>query len=639
MENPKYNLKRIGFSVIFLLACVLAGFSQSPSLTIDYDPIVCIENNDDRCRTYVNIDVSVSNFCPGVEITHDSPLTVGEDPSGIYLSGSYSFEVTARDTCGNEVSEIIRFEVKDCRAPTVICTYGLSIGLNANCEIPLPAFNMDAGSEDNCSEDSKLNFEIARLDDQGALYDRGDFLTFRASDVGNQRIALIATDEAGNEAYCETVVQIQCGSCDNNCGDTDTLQQEIIAGEFYTTSGYPMKDVSLYLKGLRFIGGKFIGEFDSPYRYDLSMLDSSGGYGLLFNGLYAEKTDDVGNGVSTIDLVLIRRAILELSDFNNIQKLAADVTNDQKFSTRDMIEIRKVILEQINAFSQVPSWIMFRSDFDFDSLGSDPWSNPIDFYFEDDENPFCYSLILGSGDTVGNTYDFIGLKMGDVSGDAGEDWARSGDPIGFITENKALSAGSVVEIPFRTNTQDLLGYQMTIDFDTDALELLSWSGELEDYNINAEHAKQGLLAISKVTEGSRSNERFNLTFAVKENAILSEVLRLSDEITSTEGYTDFQSRRPIHLEFNENENENVLTVFPNPMKELLVMEFEATSPGDYQLELFNSQGQLMYSEKWSVLTGENRRVLQREELNAASGWYLARISGPQGTETASIVLK
>ncbi len=492
--------------------------------------------------------------------------------------------------------------------------------------MPVGAFALDGGSTDHCTATDELELEMARVDLNGNLYDRAQSIAFGAEDVGNQRLALIVTDEAGNEAVCETVVQVQCGSCPSACENQDTTRK--IQGAFYTIQGYHMEGVDLQLGS-----STYLGKFDSPYMYDLNMLDSSGGFGNLSGELCAEKTDDVGNGVSTMDLVMIRRHILELSSFDAYQNLAADINGDEKVSTRDMVEIRKVILEIVNAFSGVPSWRMFRSDFDIGSLGPDTWSDPLDF----DEEIFCYDVFFNAPET--KSYNFIGLKMGDVSGDAGEDWARSGEPIAFTTDEKALSRGSIVEVSFKTNTTDLFGYQMTIEFDADVLELVNWSGELDDYNINILQAEDGLLAISKVTEGSRSNERFSLKFKVKENAMLSEVLRLSDAMARTEGYTDLQSRNPIVIDFDENEGENSLTAFPNPFEDRVVLEFNAEFSGGYQLELFNARGQKIYSQNWELITGENRQVLQREELNAASGWYLARISGPQTTETVSLILK
>ncbi|HKK89248.1 MAG TPA: T9SS type A sorting domain-containing protein [Saprospiraceae bacterium] len=632
METPKYHLKSYALTTLLLFAFALSGFSQSPSLTIDYEQVVCIKNNDPGCRAYVEIVVNATNFCPGVEIVQNSPLTSGEDPSGIYVVGSYSFEVTASDTCGNELTETVAFEVVDCQPPTAICTYGLSIGLLPGCNVPLDGFSLNAGSDDNCSEQGDLEFEIARVDSDGGLYDRSSLIAFGPEDVGNQRVALIVTDEADNEAICETVVQIQCADCRSACENQDTTREERkIQGSFYTLGGYEMEAVELFL-GRYFQNS--IGTFDSPFMYDLNRIDSSGGFGMLIGGLCAEKTDDVGNGVSTIDLVMMRRAILQFSTFDAVQNIAGDVNGDQKISTRDMLEIRQVILQTANTFSGVPSWMMFRSDFDFGALAPEPWSDPLSF---DLEEHFCYGVNLMFPNS--NTYDFIGLKMGDVTGDAGEDWARSGEPIGFHTENKVLNAGSVIELPFHTNTMDLLGYQMTLEFDADALELLSWSGELEDYNINTAQAEQGLLAISRVAEGSRSNQRFSLKFAVKENTVLSEVLWLSDAITRTEGYTDLESRRPIRLVFDEHDREIGLTAYPNPFVDQVALEFNIDDAGDYQLELFNAQGQVVYSQNWNLVTGKNSQILEREELNATAGWYLARISGPQGTETVSLILK
>lgn len=75
----------------------------------------------------------------------------------------------------------------------------------------------------------------------------------------------------------------------------------------------------------------------------------------------AEYVGDYLEGVSTLDLVLIQRHILDLQRHDNVYKMiASDANNDGKITASDLVELRKLILGVTNTFNN-KSWRLPKS--------------------------------------------------------------------------------------------------------------------------------------------------------------------------------------------------------------------------------------------------------------------------------------
>lgn len=120
-----------------------------------------------------------------------------------------------------------------------------------------------------------------------------------------------------------------------------------------------------------------------------------------------EKNDNHENGVTVFDETIIQKHILGLSTIDNPYTLiAADTNNDQEVSVADILEIKILVLNINNEFSYNTSWRFIDASYDFPNP-ENPWEETfpesIDIYF-------TYNSIING--------DFIGVKIGDVSGDA-----------------------------------------------------------------------------------------------------------------------------------------------------------------------------------------------------------------------------
>ena len=119
-------------------------------------------------------------------------------------------------------------------------------------------------------------------------------------------------------------------------------------GLLQTPGGEGIAGVSIQIEGEQEVNEIFTDE-NGLFSLDLPQ---SASYRVLFN-----KNTDPLNGVTTFDIVRIRRHILGLQPFDDIfQPVVADVNLSGGVTTFDMIEIQKLILGIDTQFANAPSW-------------------------------------------------------------------------------------------------------------------------------------------------------------------------------------------------------------------------------------------------------------------------------------------
>ncbi len=119
------------------------------------------------------------------------------------------------------------------------------------------------------------------------------------------------------------------------------------------------------------------------------------------------KEDNPLNGISTFDIVLMSKHILGIDLLDSPYKMiAADVNNSETISTLDLIHIRRLILGIYTEFPDNSSWRFIPEDYEFpDPLN--PWSEE-----------FPEAIFINSSPQETINFNFIGIKTGDVSGNA-----------------------------------------------------------------------------------------------------------------------------------------------------------------------------------------------------------------------------
>ncbi|MBX2875320.1 MAG: hypothetical protein KTR30_24600 [Saprospiraceae bacterium] len=113
------------------------------------------------------------------------------------------------------------------------------------------------------------------------------------------------------------------------------------------------------------------------------------------------------DGVTVTDIVLIRRHIIGIEALSSpYQLIAADINKDGRVSTRDIVELQRMLVGQQVGFRSNTSWRFVCVDWKFQE-NSDPW----------EQGPIPESKILDL--FARSTYvEFIAVKIGDVTGEA-----------------------------------------------------------------------------------------------------------------------------------------------------------------------------------------------------------------------------
>ncbi|MCC7507718.1 MAG: hypothetical protein IT259_20585, partial [Saprospiraceae bacterium] len=366
--------------------------------------------------------------------------------------GTHKIKWIVEDGCGNETVCEYNFEVKDCKAPTVVCYNGLSVNIMATGMIQLWANDFLNYAEDNCTPPTphtagdKLRYAIRKsgqgtgfpVDAQGQPITS---VTFTCDEIGTQPVELWAMDLAGNAAYCETYVIVQDpdGICSPNGNATVAgfLETEPLAG----SDG--VEDAQIDLQGTH-PALPPVGMFD---------LSNNQGYYAFGNALplgsdytvTPVKDDNPMNGVSTFDLVLISKHILGTEPLTSPYRIiAADANKSNSVTTFDILELRKLILGIYTELPNNTSWRFLDEGFAF----SDP-SNP--FY----NVPFAENISVGDIQSSQVDDNFVGVKIGDVNGSVianatqvAED--RTAGTLLLDVEDRDVKAGETFEVTFRT---------------------------------------------------------------------------------------------------------------------------------------------------------------------------------------------
>lgn len=115
------------------------------------------------------------------------------------------------------------------------------------------------------------------------------------------------------------------------------------------------------------------------------------------------------DGVSTADLVILRKDILGIDKFDHPALfIAADATNNGRVSTGDMLALQRLILGITDAFPDNQSWRFYTSDFPAGLTGPNPFT-------ETATTGSLDSAIINMPTQSIDNLDFVGIKIGDPS--------------------------------------------------------------------------------------------------------------------------------------------------------------------------------------------------------------------------------
>ena len=112
-------------------------------------------------------------------------------------------------------------------------------------------------------------------------------------------------------------------------------------------------------------------------------------------------------------------------------------------------------------------------------------------------------------------------------------------------------------------------------------------------------------------------------------------------MTEASGFFGHRTDYPFVLSFPLSNNEvsalNSFKVYPNPVRDVLSLEFNLMETSNVNIEILNSLGELIIAKKPGILTSGFQSVLL--DVNALSkGVYIVNINTTKGIRSKKIVV-
>ncbi len=410
--------------------------------------LVCPANKTVECGSTWDFDLpSATSICGASNITIQILTTVTNTLGSCGNTFTATRTWQANDTCGSfaNCSQIVR--VVDTTPPALICALNKTVewGVPWSFDAPTATDICSAGSvtiqavstvtnasgcgntftttqtwqvSDGCNNRATCSQVVSVVDttppiltcanDKGVIC--GTFWTFDAPTAfdlasgANVTITILSTVTNGNcqsfEAIRTWKASDQCSNS-TTCSQTVTNAQVLIGGTVYDPILYPSSSPSdKRIAGLTLnLTGDANQSIQTAADGSYTLNGNAGGNFTVTPSL--PNSNPAANGVTTVDISLIRRHILNIALLDSPYKLlAADVNGSRSVTTLDISWIRKMILGVTNIFP-AGLWRLVPSDYVFPDP-QNPWDAP---------SSRSYANLL-----VDQTaQDFLAIKLGDVN--------------------------------------------------------------------------------------------------------------------------------------------------------------------------------------------------------------------------------
>lgn len=557
-----------------------------------------------ECSDFYFVDYTVVNDASGNTVANGVFPNGAPNFDTIFINnlplGDYTVTYLISDGCGNAEEIIYTITVKDCLAPSAVCISGLAINLSEEGTAEIWAADFDASSVDLCSEPISLSLSSDPTETSRS---------FSCQDLGTQLIQLWAHDAVGNSGYCTTFLVVQ---------DTDPPActfGSLVSGSIQTERSEGIENVKVTISGQEeyVIHTGIEGTYPIYTHFEL-------GYDYSF---VAEKDDNPTNGLSMMDLVLMRKHILGIEWLDSPYKMiAADVDRSGAITMSDAIELIKVMLEVQDTFSNNTSWRFIDATYVFPHPAY-PW-------LEAFPEVINYNNIVLNNDN----FDFVGFKVGDLDGSATPNSGLVGleerNTSGVLSLNifdKKLEAGQEYVIPISLPAENKIeGLQMKLNWNTEQLEVLEIEEKvLTNEYFNDKELTGGTLPIVWVGE-YQNEELLHLIVRPKADVLLSEVLYLDG---FAEAYTASGEWLEVQLDFRTPSvgSSFLATNTPNPFEDITTLYIELPESQFSTLTVVDFSGKVVFEQSAFLENGRQQIPISTENWSSGLYYYYWNVGG------------
>jgi large repetitive protein len=555
--------------------------------------------------------------------------------------GTHDLIVVVRDECGNlSVPTRIPFTIADCKGPAPICINGLSVDLMPDGAgagmMTVWATDFVASKVYDCNgqgpetkDGLKLvtKYSVNRVKEPVVANQTSISVNCADLELGFILVELHAWDEVGNHDFCVTYVEVQ----DNRkvCPGATTGGSFNIAGTIATEGAAKLQGASISLSGAA--SQTATTTANGAYAFD-SM--AKGGDFTISPQLDKNHL----NGVSTFDLVLIQKHILNVQALNSPYKMiAADVNNSKSITTLDLIALRKLILNIDQSFQNNTSWRFVDATYQFPNA-SNPWAA-------------AFPEVVSINDLGANTTaNFVAIKVGDVNASATVSAAtaaevRTKGTLEINATEAALKAGQEYSVKFSAaDLKNVQGYQFALNLDKRKVELVDivyGVAKAENFGV---FASEGIITTSWnqagfATATAKQGALFTLVLRAKADAQLSSALSLN-RIVAPEAYNSNNDQLNLALKFNGAAVSNGFELkqnTPNPFNGETVIKFNLPKATAATLTIRDVTGRILKSVRSTYAKGLNQVSLKASDLNASGVLYYT-LEADDFTATKKMIL-
>lgn len=618
---------------------------EEPTVYVDIINGALSKDDDTPCTGTATISASASDFCDvfevdGSSLTWEITVTNGSgEPvydtnvidtyydsgptatitTGAGVSGEiYTVEWIVSDACGNSEWAATTVIFRDAKPPTPFCISGLTTAYtDVDGNVTVWGKEFDFGSFDNCCPAEDLRFTVVRAGETPIQPGEAGFsdqagITFYCEDIANySQLDVWVWDCDGNGDFCRVNILVsgECGGSDNGDGSGS-----MIAGQISTEVGDQVEDAAVRIVS------------SLPEYPNTMQTTNDGNYAFANNPLtynytvQAAKDGDDSNGVSTLDLVLIQRHIIGNELLNSPYKIiAADVSNDERISSLDLFEIKKLILGISDSFDDTESWVFVDANQQFVDI-ENPW--PIE------ESKYILSL---SEDQMNE--DFIGIKKGDVNNNAAANQfskieTRSNATLNFTVFEEHTNDQGQIEIPiYSDNFDDIHGFQMTLDHQGyNLVGIASHALQVEEHDFVQIDGRTHLIWFDgSMKSVDKQDVLFSLQFEERQNVEgydILHALQLIDSRFKLEAYVGIEKQvHNLNLVVAGKDDLPILHQnTPNPFADQSEISFYLPTEGIVDFRIENATGQTIMA-KTEFLQGGNQTILLGKDVLPVSGIY------------------
>ena len=592
---------------------------------------------DDLCNSSIlDIEVEVTTDCNlGSFLIYNYSVDLYSDGFIDLVGTSNQFEMTdvlgnhtilfqVTDQCGTIISCEKNIEIKDCDAPLIFCWGNQPISFPPNDSL-LTIDIMDVEVQslmDNCESNEDLIFSFS-----DSIYQ--PTITISCSDYFQSFFYshdIFVTDNSGNQSSCQITffLQDESGFCNLQLFDTIpicvTTADSVALDDFQVNTFDLMDDADSDCK-------LFIPEVG-------------------FTELMLQRNTNPFNGITLLDLILMRKHILAIQPLDDPYKIAAgDINNSGGISAFDVVLLIRAILKFESELSIPTPWYFIASDFNLNWIGMGV--------------TIPTSLPASEIDTVDFPLEFVAVKTGDLDCSVDVTEQTNGflkPPVGtltFCTEDRMLEEGEEVLIPIRAKDfNSMAGFTWTTTFDREQLSFEAiHSNELDMglWSLNTENVFNGILGgfwFEESFVGSTFSEEdtlFSLSFKVTENVLLSEAFSIDGSFVEMDAYNIEEERLEVNFEFCGFTSAVELLdaaikvdVFPNPFYEFAEIKFQLPESEQVTLTIFDNSGRTINSFTENFLSGWNSFLIEKMDL-PSDGLYFYEVKTTENIGVGKLV--